>query len=118
MSSQAQQNWKNLQKRAKKVKVHGSLAHRQAGGWVKGYWRLSSKNAHRNDPYTRNPRRNQLEIQQKGTRKEERMKKKQEKRLRTLKRKQARLAKKQQKNYKKQLSIQQSMQNIPKKNHR
>jgi len=57
-----------------KIDVKGSEPHRRRGGWVMGYWRRRNRKAHRNDPYSRNPRRSKKEISKKGTRKEQREK--------------------------------------------
>jgi hypothetical protein len=125
---------KPKKQRKARVDVGGSRPHRQAGGWVNGYWRVSSSGAWRNDPHHRNPRRSRDEKQQplvikvhgkntiykiggqpvpKGTRKEEREKKRQIKRLQSLREKEQKLKNKQAKNYAKQMDIRAAMQNIP-----
>jgi len=79
--------WKQLQKNSKKnvrkqrVRVNTSLAHRQTGTYVHGYYRNSSTLAYRNQTHKRNPRRTKAEIALHGTRKEQR----QEKRMNKIK---------------------------------
>ncbi len=125
---------KKPKKSKSKVDVGGSRPHRQAGGWVNGYWRVSSAGAWRNDPHHRNQRRSHAEMQQplvikvhgkntvykvhgqpvpKGNRKAEKEKKRQIKRLENLRKKEQKLKNKQVKNYAKQMDIRAAMQNIP-----
>lgn len=60
------------------MEVKTSKAHRRGAHWVKGYWMRRTKDSFRNKAYKRNKARTPAEIKKKGTRKEERRKKRME----------------------------------------
>lgn len=62
----------------KKINVKGSKPFRRKAHWVKGYWMRSTRKAKRNKLYKRNKTRTPAEIKKKGTRKQERKRKRME----------------------------------------
>jgi hypothetical protein len=64
--------------RPKKIDVKSSISHRRPAARIKTYFRRRTKDSFRIKTHKRNPRRTKAEIAKKGTRKQERARKREE----------------------------------------